>query len=204
MTNSVGSFTVTTLVAAAAEILERAGFRVVGSHTVHDWRATASRIYEDPYSVVCVAVYETWEDLFDRWVDDQATLVRLISEYFTRTDPKAWDGYLVLLTPSVVRASDQRDAGIIQRDTLHLRKLLAVREGFSSVGAVRETLLPLLPIEEQAAPETVNALDSLPALLATRGIDAEAVQVAVAAFRDQRPIVAEVNAYLESKLKDQR
>ena len=202
MIHNVGSFTMTALVAATGEILERAGFQAVDPQTDLGWHATSTRVYEDPYCVVGVAVYDTWEDLFDRWFEDQSTLVQLISGHFTRKDPKAWDGYLVLLTPSVVGTNERRDTEIIQRDTRHLRKLLAHREGFSSVDDVRRILLPLLPIDEQVATQAINALDSLPELLASRGFDKEAVQVAVTAFREGQPIVAQVHAYRGTKDED--
>ena len=199
MTTSSTPFTVTTLVAAATEVLEDAGFKAVHPSTTSDWRATATRVYEDAYSVVCVAVYETWKDLSGRWVEDQATLVNLISEYFARTEAKAWDGYLVLLTPSVVQETDRLNATSIQRNTLHLRKLFADGEGLESIEDVRRTLLPLLPLEEYDALEPRNVLDTLPSLLEKHGVNKDAVQVAIAAYREQRPIIAEVHAFITNK-----
>lgn len=199
MTASSAPFTVTSLVAAAAEVLEGAGFKAIDPSVKDSWKATATRVYEDAYSIVCVAVYETWADLSSRWVDDQATLVSLISEYFARTEAKAWDGYLVLLTPSVVPRTDRLNASSIQRNTLHLRKLFADGEELRSVVDVRRTLLPLLPLDEYDALEPRSVLDSLPSLLGNHGVDEDAAQVAIAAFRDQRPIIAEVHAFMTTK-----
>ena len=196
MTTSSTQFTVTSLVAAAAEVLEGAGFKAVEPSITSTWRATATRVYEDAYSVVCVAVYETWTDLSARWVEDQATLVNLISEYFARSEPKAWDGYLVLLTPSVVRQIDRQNANSIERNTLHLRKLFADGEELQSISDVRRTLLPLLPLEEYDALVPRNVLDTLPRLLGSHGVDEEAAQVAIGAFREQRPIIAAIHAFM--------
>lgn len=196
MTTSSTPFTVTSLVAAAAEVLESAGFKAVSPSITSAWRATATRVYEDAYSVVCVAVYETWTDLSARWVEDQATLVNLISEYFVRSEPKAWDGYLVLLTPSVVRQIDRLNANSIERNTLHLRKLFADGEELQSISDVRRTLLPLLPLEEYDALVPRNVLDTLPRLLGSHGVDEEAAQVAIRAFREQRPIISEIHAFM--------
>ena len=203
MTDKSTPLPVTTLSAAAARVLEDAGFKVAKPSAVSAWEAPATRVYEDAYSIVCVAVYETWAELSSRWIEDQAILVDLISNHFARTEAKAWDGYLVLLTPSVVPATDRLDAISIQRNTLHVRKLFADGDELRSIDAVRRTLLPLLPLEEHGALEPRNILDTLPSLLASHGIDEEAVKVAIAAFRDQRPIIAEIHAFMTNKREQQ-
>ena len=199
MTTSSMPLTVTTLMAGSAQVLEGAGFQAVDPSVVGVWRATAARLYEDAYSVVCVAIYETWADLSSHWTEDQAHLVDLISKHFARSDAKAWEGYLALLTPSIVPAAERLNAISIQRNTLHVRKLFADGEELRSLGAIRRTLLALLPLEEQHALEPANVLDNLPPLLASHGVDEEAARVAVAAFRDQRPIVAEIHALLTNR-----
>ena len=199
MRTSSAPINVTTLVAEAAQVLEDAGFNAVDQSGKNSWKATAARVYEDTYSIVCVAVYETWADLQSRWVEDQATLVSLISEYFARSDAKAWDGYLVLLTPSIVPKSDRLRASSIGRNTLHLRKLFADGEELQSLGGVRRTLLPLLPLEDYDALERRDVLDTLPSLLGGRGVDPAAVQVAISAFRQQRPIIGKVHKFITKK-----
>ena len=197
------SFTVTSLLAVAAELLEGASFKSVAPSETGNWRATATRVYEDPYCIVCVAVYETWGELSLRWVEDQAKLVDLISEHFGRNDAKAWDGYLVLLTPSVVPTHERLRAISIQRNTLHVRKLFADGDQLRSTNDVRRVLLPLLPLEEHYGhEESPNVLGTLPALLSKRGVEEEAVHVAIAAFREQRPIVADVHELMTKKKGD--
>ena len=194
MTSGGTQFTVTTLVAAVSEILEEAGFKAVDPSATGTWRATEARLYEDAYSVVCVAIYETWIDLWSLWADDQASLVSLISRHFSRTDAKAWDGYLVLLTPSIVPATEHHNAIDIQRNTVHVRKLFGSGGELQTVDAVRRTLLPLLPIEGEQALQPRNVLDSLPTVLSRHGVDEDASRVAIAAFREQRSIIAELHA----------
>ena len=194
MTSTGTQFTATTLVAAVSEILEGAGLKAVSPSATGTWKATEARLYEDAYSVVCVAVYETWLDLWSLWADDQATLVSLISRHFSRTDAKAWDGYLVLLTPSIVPAAARHNAIEIQRNTVHVRKLFGSGDELQTVDAVRRTLLPLLPIEGEQALQPRNVLDSLPSVLARHGVDEDASRVAIAAFREQRSIIAEIHA----------
>ncbi len=192
-------FTVTTLVAAAAEILEEASFRAVGSSATSTWKATEARVYEDAYSIVCIAVYETWTDLSSLWEDDQANLVGLISKHFTRTEAKAWDGYLVLLTPSVVPTDAHQEAIDIQRNTLHVRKLFAAGDELETVNAIHRTLLPLLPLKVQEVHRPSNVLHSLPPLLASHDVDEEASKTAIAAFLEQRPIIEAIHDLIADK-----
>jgi len=192
-------FTVTTLIAAAAKILEDSGFRAVDPAATGTWKATEARVYEDAYSVVCVSVYETWASLSSLWADDQANLVELISKYFSRNEAKAWDGYLVLLTPSVVPATDRQEAINIQRNTVHVRKLFAAGDELETVDAVRRTLLPLLPLEIQEASRPSNVLHSLPPLLARHGVDDEVSRIAIAAFLEQRPIIEEIHGLVDRR-----
>ena len=199
MTTSGTPVTLTALVAQAADTLEGAGFRTVDPSATGDWRATATRVYEDPYSIVCIAVYETWADLSSLWLEDQATAVGLISENFVRTEPKAWDGYLVLLTPSTVPEAERSTAISIQRDTLYLRKLIADGDELQALGAVRRTLLPLLPIEEYEALKPRSVLDALLPLLARHGVDEESATVAIEAFRSQRSIMEDLHALTERR-----
>ena len=63
MTSGSTQFTLTTLVAAAGEILEGAGFKTVKPSAAGTWKAPEARVYEDAYSIVCIAVYETWATL---------------------------------------------------------------------------------------------------------------------------------------------
>lgn len=199
MTTSGSRFTITNLMAAASEALESVGFREVDETAFEDWEAALVRVYEDEYCIVCVAIYETWWDLFLQWTFVQAHLSDLISKNIERTDPKVWEGYLVLLTPSVVPTIDREKAISIQRDTRRVRKLFADGGELRRIDDVNRILLPLMPLEERDAQLPQNILDTLPNLLAKHGVDLEVAQVAIAAFRSQRPIIPEINAFIVQK-----
>ena len=193
MNTSSNPYTVTTLVAEASQILERAGFKAADPSKTGTWRATEARVYEDAYCIVCIAVYETWSALSSLWRDDQSSLVGLISRHFTRTEAKTWDGYLVLLTPSVVPKTARQEAVDIRRDTTHVRKLLAAGDELGTADVVGRTLLPLLPLESQDVQRVSSVLDTLPPLLASHGVNEEAAKIAVEAFLDQRPIIEAIH-----------
>ena len=190
------SFTVTALMATANNILRDADFKVAEVGVASPWRAASARVYEDSYSVVCVAVYETWADLDALWMEDQATLVDLISNRLTRAEAKAWDGYLVLLTPSVVPTTDLLKAVRIQRDTLYVRKLLADGSELGLKNVVGQVLLPLLPLQEYDVLESSDVFETLLSLLTNRGIEQGAAQAATTAFQQQRPIVAAIHEFM--------
>ena len=203
MTSFGAALSFAAIEAEAAQVLTSAGFQTVKPAYTSGWEATSARVYEDAYSVVCVAIYDTWQQLSDGWTGDQAVLVDLISKYFTRHEPKAWDGYLALFTPSVVPYQERRIAVDIQRNTVHVRKLFADGSELSSTSAVRRTLLPVLPLDEHEALEGRNVLESLPQLLAQYGVSEVATQVAIEAFQDQRPIAETIHDRLTKKQGNQ-
>ena len=193
-----GSITATALVAAAAELLEEAGYERVRLTTNALRLSHTARMYEDQYGVVELVVFETWADLASNWLDAQAALVDLISRYCERGDAKAWEGYLVLLTPGVAPMHARHDVELIARDTVHVRKLIGTGEELASPSDVRRILLPLLPLQAfDALAEPRSALDLLPELLARRGIPEESSRVVIQAFLEQENPV-------EALLRDQQ
>lgn len=190
-------FTTTTLLGAASDVLEKAGYRPVARDRIGVWPPPGPRIYEDPYSIAALVAYDTWRDLAAGWLEAQAALAELISLYFKRGDAKTWEGYLVLLTPSVLPREAHVEASDIRANTRHVRKLVATGDELRSVSDVSRTLLPLLPLEPEMliAPEG-SALDLLPDLLSRRGIDRAAVSVVIGAFREQEPLVEQLHKFV--------
>jgi hypothetical protein len=179
--------TTSQLLAAASELLETGGYEPVSPG--EGWVSNA-RLFEDPYGIVAVVAFETWGDLTEGWPDAQGQLVELISEHLTRPEPKSWDGYLVLLTPSVVPSTARSQLAEIRYDTNRLRKLVATGDELHTLDDVEQALLPLLPLEVESQVESGPALlERLPSLLAERGIDAGVARVAVDAFTSNQSIL---------------
>lgn len=187
MTDSV-ELTTTSVMAAAEELLARAGYQRVD--VKEGLLPSSSRLYEDSYSIVTVVVYDEWAHLSRRWFEAQDALIRLMSACIRRTDPKAWEGYLVLLTPSTMDSAALSELAEIRYDTSRVRKLVAAGDELRSLADVARALAPLLPLsflkvhEEQA-----SALDQLPYFLSEKGVPKDAVRVLVQAFRDQQALV---------------
>lgn len=187
--------TSTSLAAAAADGLERAGYKVAATEGA--WHASWGRVYEDPYSIVAVAVFETWGALQDQWLALQSALAGLIAENFAKAEPKAWEGYLVLLTPSIVPSEFRAEATDIRRNTQHVRKLLGTGDEMATLSDVDRVLLPLLPLPETEGGEApANALTLLPAILSEQGISQDAVETVVQAFTSQQPLLEHLHERL--------
>lgn len=185
MTND--QLTTTELIAAASSVLEQSGYVRV-DHALAEWPSSA-RMFEDPYCVVAVASFDTCEELLARWPDIQGDVVNALSIRWTPTDAKAWDGYLVLLSPSYA-PSAQSELERIRYDITRLRKLLATGEELVTIADLERLLRPLLPLgteESAAAPE--SALDLLPSFLSERGISEEVTSVLIDAFTNQQSLM---------------
>jgi hypothetical protein len=194
---SDSSLTTTDIVAAATDALARGGFRRIPESSLGARVSRNTRFFEDPYSVTEVVVYETWNDLVSSWTEAQASLVELISKYVISSESKAWDGYLVLLTPSVLPNAAFEQANQIRNNMTRVRKLLATGDDLKSTAEVERILMPLLPlsIETIGSDGQIKALDSLPTLLGERGIDAEAVRVLIRSFLEQQPMLERLHDY---------
>src|ERR1700693_3398684 len=137
--------TTTELLAAAQSILSEAGFETVATGEVGaPSPAENARLWQNNVSVVMVATFETWEGLVATWADYQNAMVAIISSYLGKSDSKAADGSLVLLTPSRIAAGDISEANRIRSDTSRLRKLLGTREDVRTISDVRKVMAGLL------------------------------------------------------------
>lgn len=185
--------TTSQLTAAASELLHSGGYNPV--QPTDGWNSNA-RLFEDPYGIVAIYVYETWSDLAETWPDAQGRLAELISIHLERPEPKSWEGYLVLLTPSAAPLAARSEIAEIRYDTNRVRKLVATGDELETLDGVEQTLLPLLPLEAESQLAAGPALlDRLPDLLAARGIDAEAARIVVQAFTANESVIEHLHDF---------
>jgi len=188
--------TVTELLANATRILENHGYRRVNIDITENWQTSNVRLFEDDYGIVAVVVYDTWGDLSSNWVDAQASLVELLSKYTTHYDPKSWEGYLVLLTPSPVARQNSLELTEIRYDISRVRKLVATGDDIKTLDDVRQILLPLLPLKVETINEIgESVLNILPELLSERGLPRKEVEIIIDAFLERKPIVEHLHKY---------
>jgi hypothetical protein len=164
-----------------------------------EWSTTSTRLFEDEYNVVAVAVFTTCAEMVRSWPDLQGSLVDAISRHVGRAESKSWDGYLVLLTAGIA-PSGESDIEAIREDTARLRKLVATGEDLNGASDVERLLRPLLPLRTGLGPiRQESALDLLPDLLAGRGISRETTKVLVTSFIDQKPLMEALHRHRGSE-----
>lgn len=181
-----------TMLALASEILSASGYRVARDLTEMTRLGEGSLVAEDAFSVVSLVAFETWQQLETEWLEAQADLVDLLSRRLARAAPKAWDGYLVLL--SVSDPLDPHAAMRIERDTTRVRKIIATGSTLQTAGDVEQVLDLLLPLK---LPDTLLAvedvLDTLPDHM--RGlIDPADLRTVIEAFRTMEPPLERLHA----------
>lgn len=190
--------TPTDLIAAATRTLQDGGYRQI-SEGVPGWNSQATRLFEDAYSIVGLVVFETCGELLRTWTDLQGSLVDVISQRVGREESKAWDGYLVLLSPGMA-PSEESELESIRYNTDRLRKLVATGDDLQSVTDVERALRPLLPLTIQGASlGQETALDLLPKLLSSQDIPEETTRALVKAFREQSSLLETLNELQEHK-----
>lgn len=189
------ALTATQLLAAATEVLTDSGYAQVpvpldGSHGT-----PTSRIFEDAYGIVAIHVFDTWTQLSEQWHIAQGQLVDLISDHLRRPEPKAWEGYLVLLTPGLLPANDRTTINQVRGDTNRVRKLVATGDDLGTLDEVRGTLLPLLPlaIDDPMSAQS-GLLELLPELLSENDIPRDVTEVVVDAFIANDSIVERLHS----------
>jgi hypothetical protein len=150
-------------------------------------------IGEDPFGVVLVVAYETWSSLSEGWRDAQAILVKLLTDKLSRGNPKAWEGYLVLLTPSP--SGDERAEDEIRYDTLRVRKIVGTGESIRFIDDLIDVLMPLLPLgsaEVEVLEGSGSVLERLPEMLAARGVARSVADAVVNAFTADEPLIESI------------
>jgi hypothetical protein len=185
------SLTVPAVLSAATETLTQsgAGYRIVKDAEMDGWPSDAIRVFEDPFAIVAVCVFDTWGDLVSGWQDAQGAFVELISAHLNLVDAKAWDGYLVLLTPGS-RGDDRDTIDAIRYDTARVRKLVAAAPELETVDDIVRALLPLLPLVVDLELQPIRSVfDLLGETLTDAGVDRRLVDGLLDAFTQQRPLV---------------
>ena len=183
------SITATSLLAEASTVLEQGGYKRIEPSVDLRWPVATTRLFEDPYSIVALLVYENWGELRDTWTDAQGSLTELISANVRRGEPKAWDGYLVVLT-SASAGAETSIVDQIRYDVTRVRKLVATADDLLELSDVRRILLPLLPLRSGLTVSVLpSAIDLIPELLAAKGTPERFGRAVAEAFRQQEPLV---------------
>lgn len=190
--------TTTDLIAASTSVLEAGGYQSI-REGFPEWNTTATRLFEDKYNVVGIAVFATTTELLQSWTDVQGALVDVIAHCVGQSERKAWDGYLVLLTTALAPESDH-DIEAVRSDTTRLRKLVATGEDLAAPGDVERLLRSLLPLRDhRGSIGQGTALDLLPQLLRELGIEEATTKGLVKSFIEQEPLMEALHRTMEAQ-----
>ena len=177
---------------AATEVLLGSGFEV-GPELALSAGAQV-RCFEDSVSIVGIVQYPSWTALRDGWIEAQSVLVDLLSERLDRSDPKSWEGYLVLLT--LDHPTDPAGVDEIRRDTTRLRKVVATGGDMSQVSHVEDALLPVIPLLDRTLRSgSGSILERLPELLEAKHVDPNLTRQVVEAFEQDRSVLEAVSSW---------
>jgi hypothetical protein len=193
------SLSVRALLVESRSLLTDGGYKFDEESSITGTLGELCFIAEDAFGVVLVVTYPTWSSLRENWRDAQAALVKLISEKLSKSNPKAWEGYLVILTPAV--SGDERAEDEIRYDTSRVRKIVGTGESIRFISDVRDVLMPLLPLDasEAAALEGAGSvLDRLPGMLVERNINRNVAATVVDAFKSDEPLLESILRVLKS------
>jgi hypothetical protein len=182
-------------------VLTTSGFRRI-SASVLSSGLTSLSVYEDPYVVVGVRAFDTFQELTSEWLNTQERVIGLLTENITSLDAKSWDGYLFLVTPGVAPSNRSSELNDIRGNTRRLRKLVITgKELVDSaveaeyVASVRRSLAPLLPLEVGSVTDVLDPLQELPSRLG-HGTERDDATVVLEAYLDGRPLVAALHQHL--------
>ena len=179
--------TASQLLGEARSLLEEGGFHEVGSVDVPP--ANELRIFEDNRCIVGLIFFSAAGQLMHGWPAAQAAMVQRVSETIVRSDPKSWDGYLVLLTNDETMPAEA--VAEVRNDTSRLRKLVSTGRDLRSVADVRDALLPILPFDTTSSvTPAVSATGRLVEMLTDQGVEGPLAEAALDAFSKNRSPMA--------------
>jgi hypothetical protein len=142
-------------------------------------------VAENPYNVIAITGFATWAQLASQWFDAQSALVELLGSRLTKSDAKAWDGYLVLICESA--APSAADVARIERDTTRVRKIVGTSDTLHTTDDALRLLDPFLPLPTDTGDQAFeDILGMLPNIMRD-DVSPEAVQVVIDAFRALEP-----------------
>lgn len=187
MTNEV--VTKDLLLSEVGRLLAESEIVRVDSARHPSWPA-GSMAFEDEYSVIAVWTFDSVEDLIAGWGTAQDHVVDFLGANVVATDPKSWDGYLILLAMDGVPEESVAELSNIRSDTRRVRKLVLTADDVPSrvsdplalAPHVRRTLAPILDLDLDSTPGRTDPLVSLPLRIAETLSTGAHLDVVVAAY----------------------
>lgn len=192
------SLTSTSLIGTSNEFLVQSKYYDITPDHPQFWQLQNTRLYEDEYGIVCLVVYETFSDLLNDWEIAQMNLVDIISENIPSNEPKVWDSYLLLLTPSKV--SNREKINEIRSDTTRTRKIVATGNRLNTRDDVETVLSPILPLDTGTLDdETIDIMELITRNIASKSdIKTEYIREIINAYEAHEPMIEKLHKIREN------
>ena len=192
----MSSLNQTQVLGEAKRLLDAAGFSDIGAINVTP--ILELQIFEDDRSIVGLIYHNTWSELEANWLTAQSAMVERMSERIRRSDPKSWDGYLVLFTTDDPTSTERLSK--IKNNTNRLRKLVATRSELTALAAVKGTLLPVLPFDvANVDVSSARLTDRIPDMLEAQGIDRSLATAALQSFQQNQSPMAGIWSWRQAR-----
>jgi len=126
-------------------------------------------VFEDEYAVIAICAFDSVEELVSGWGVMQDHVVEFMNAHVVSTDPKAWDGYLVLIANGGVSETLAAEVSLIRTDTRRVRKLVLTAEDLAArspdhldiTSKVRRALAPILDLALDSTLGRTNPLETI-------------------------------------------
>jgi hypothetical protein len=196
------------LVSELTRLFAESDIKQIDRSRYPSWPATAWA-FEDEYAVIAVWAFDSVDSLVNGWGAAQDHVVRLLGTNVIASDPKSWDGYLVLAAVDGVPEGLAAELSSIRSDTRRVRKLVItaddlprrVSDPLEVTPHVRRTLAPILDLDVDSRLGRSDPLDSLPARLSASFSAAEHLGAVVAAYECGGSLLDELHNQL-AKLRE--
>lgn len=177
------------LIAELARLFAESDIRQIDRSRYDSWPPHAMA-FEDEYAVIAVWAFDSVDALVSGWGAAQDHVVRLLGTNVVNTDPKSWDGYLVLAAVDGVPEVLAAELSNIRSDTRRVRKIVVTADDLPSRIAdplevtphIRRALAPILDLDVASGLGRSDPLASLPTRLSASLIAAEHLTAVVAAY----------------------
>lgn len=191
------------LLSEVTRLFAESDIRQVDRELYKSWPASAMA-FEDEYSVIAVWPFDSVSSLINGWGAAQDHVVRLLGSNVVNTDPKSWDGYLVLAAVDGIPDGLAAELSNVRSDTRRVRKLVITADDLPSRASdplevtpyVRRALAPILDLDVNSDLGRSDPLDTLPRRLPASLDVAEHLAVVVAAYETGGSLLDELHREL--------
>lgn len=145
----------TEILEASASILREHGYAVLVDH---EGRPPYLLFESDEY-IGLLLTYDTPDSLLSHWDNQSRALLDAQKLGLRRSQEKAWNSYLVLLSAARASRLQQALLDTVEENLVRTRKI--ARSGMASREEIQRAILPLIPLQSPPNLQPVNMNDEI-------------------------------------------